>query len=573
MLERQVEVIPVMQQDDDVMSYERMVAQFSWQKERDEFTWHEGNRCNIVYEAIDKHCEHGLMDHTALYFHNDTREETYTFGGMQKLSSAFARGLQTLGVHKGDRVFIFLPRMPEYYVAILGTLRIGAIAGPLFEAFMEKAVKDRLEDSGAKVIVTTSELLPRIPVQELPELQYVVLVDVEQVDRNQRQISYRALLEQPDTPLIEWVDKEDGMMLQYTSGSTGKPKGVLLSHDAMVHMKATGKLVCSLKANDVYWCVADPGWITGTSAGMWSPWLNGVSVVMIGGRFDVQKWYETLERYKVTVWFSAPTALRMLMAAGDHLAAPYDFSSIRHIISAGEPLNPEIARWSMQVFGIPVYDNWWMTETGSAVIANFPNMEIKLGSMGKPFPGITVDIVDNMGQPLKAYEIGNLVIKPNWPGQMKTIWNNHKKYQEYFISGWYFSGDSAYRDEDGYFWFAGRIDDIINTMGERVGPFEVESKLVEHPAVAEAGVIGFPDPVRGEIVKAFVTLRDGFYESEALKQDIMNFVREKLAAHARPREIEIRDKLPKTRSGKIMRRVLKTREMQLPMGDISTIDE
>jgi len=573
MARNEVEIIPATAPSPNMKDYQHTYSSFKWEDAERDFSWSTSGMCNIVHEAIDRKCLEGKGDKIALYYSDANRSEQYTYDKLYKLSNRFARGLQSLGITKGDRVFIFLPRSPEYYVAMLGTIRIGAIAGPLFEAFMEKAVKDRLEDSEACVLVTCPELLERIPLYELPEIKHIILVGASEADAGRRQITYKELMRQDDSQLIEWVDKHEGMLLHYTSGSTGKPKGVVISHYAMVHMYVSGKWAYDLKESDIYWCVADPGWITGTSAGMWAPWLNGASIVVRGGRFNPENWYETIEKYKVTVWFSAPTAFRMLMAAGNQLADKYDLTSIRHILSAGEPLNPEIIKWGLEIFKVPIYDNWWMTETGSTIVSNYPSLSIKLGSMGKPMPGIEVDIVNNIGESMQAYELGNLAIKPKWPGLMETIWNNQQKYQDYFVNGWYFSGDSAYKDEDGYFWFEGRIDDVINTMGERVGPFEVESKLVEHPAVAEAGVIGVPDPVRGEVVKAYITLRQGFKDSKELKDDIMNFVRERLAAHARPRIIEVRDKLPKTRSGKIMRRVLKARELDMPTGDVSTIDD
>ncbi len=373
---------------------------------------------------------------------------------------------------------------------------------------------------------------------------------------------------------IEWVGREDGLILHYTSGSTGKPKGVLHVHNAMIQHYQTAKWVLDLKEDDVYWCTADPGWVTGTSYGIFGPWLCGASNVIVGGRFNPEAWYKTIEDYGVTVWYSAPTAFRMLMGAGDELVKKFDLRSLRHILSVGEPLNPEVVRWGMKVFNRRIHDTWWMTETGAQLICNYPCMEIKPGSMGKPIPGVKAAIVDDQGNELPPYRMGNLAIKKGWPSMMRAIWNNPQKYESYFLPGdWYVSGDSAYMDEDGYFWFQGRIDDVIMTAGERVGPFEVESKLVEHPAVAEAGVIGKPDPVRGEIIKAFVALREGYEPSEELKEDIRNFVKKGLAAHAAPREIEFRDKLPKTRSGKIMRRVLKAWELNLPTGDLSTMED
>jgi acetyl-CoA synthetase len=342
----------------------------------------------------------------------------------------------------------------------------------------------------------------------------------------------------------------------------------------MIGHYQTGKFVLDLKEDDIYWCTADPGWVTGTSYGIFSPWLNGVTNIIRGGRFKPEDWYETIQRYNVTVWYSAPTAFRLLMGAGDEVVRQYDLSSLRHILSVGEPLNAEVIRWGMKVFDLRIHDNWWMTETGHQLISNYPSMDMRPGSMGKPIPGVEASILGSDGNELGPNMMGSLAIKAGWPGMMRQIWRNPEKYQSYFkFSGWYTSGDTAYKDEDGYFWFQGRDDDVIKTSGERVGPFEVESALVEHPAVAEAGVIGKPDPVRGQIIKAFVSLRNGFSPSEELKDEIADFVKNNLAAHAKPREIEFRDKLPKTRSGKIMRRVLKAWDLGLPTGDISTLED
>ncbi len=537
------------------------------------FPWTQAGKGNIVYEAVDRHVAQGRGDDTALFFTDGVRDEQYTFAQMQTLSSRFARGLKQLGVEKGDRVFLFLPRSPELYVALLGIVRIGAIAGPLFEAFMEAAVKDRLLDSGAKAIVTTAALLPRIPLDELPALQHVIIAGPMPEQPLDRIHAFENVINQPGDPFLEEVSGEDGLYLHYTSGSTGKPKGVLHVHAGLVHQYVSGALVYDFRPGDVYWCTADPGWITGTSAGLFAPWLHGIAIVVRGGRFRPEDWYATLEKYRVNVWFSAPTAFRMLMAAGDELPKRFDLSSLRHILSAGEPLNPEVIRWGEQVLGLQIHDNWWMTETGSTICANRPGLPIRPGSMGKPLPGIHLAVVDNHGNELPPGVMGDLAIKPPWPAMMRAIWGDPEKYQSYFRNGWYITGDSAYKDEDGYFWFQGRVDDVINTSGERVGPFEVESKLVEHPAVAEAGVIGVPDPLRGEVIKAFVTLRQGWQPSEQLADEIKRFVKENLAAHAAPREVEFRDTLPKTRSGKIMRRVLKAWELGLPTGDLSTMED
>lgn len=570
-----MQTLPPKADNPNLKDYDEAVKNFDWSDVEKEFTWHETGKVNIAHEAIDRHADAPeTANKIALYYSDAEREEEYTFKQMKEMTNKAANVIKDAGIEKGDRVFIFMPRSPELYFALLGAIKVGAIVGPLFEAFMEEAVRSRLEDSEAKALVTTSDLLNRVPVKELPHLEKVFVVgdDVKEDD------TYIDLLKKMDEASVEfdtvWMGREDGFILHYTSGSTGKPKGVLHVHNVMIQQYQTAKWVLDLKEDDVYWCTADPGWVTGTGYGIFGPWLTATTNVVRGGRFSPQDWYETLERYQVSVWYSAPTAFRMLMSAGNELVKKYDLSNLRHILSVGEPLNPEVIRWGEEVFDLRIHDTWWMTETGAHMICNYPSMAIKAGSMGKPIPGIKAAIIDDQGNELPPNRMGNLAIRKGWPAMMRAIWNNQEKYDSYFkIDGWYVSGDSAYMDEDGYFWFQGRVDDVIMTSGERVGPFEVESKLLEHPAVAEAGVIGKPDPVRGEIIKAFVALRPGVEGTDELKEDIRTFVKEGLAAHAAPREIEFRDKLPKTRSGKIMRRVLKAWELDLPTGDLSSMDD
>lgn len=568
------ELIQPVASNPNLENYDEARKRFQWKDIESQFSWATTGKVNMAYEAIDRHAESNKANKIALYYSDPTRDESYTFAQMKDKSNQAANVLRSLGIGKGDRLFIFMPRTPELYFVLLGALKVGAIVGPLFEAFMETAVRDRLQDSEAVAIVTTPALVSRVPKAELPALKHVLLVG-DSVAEGDGQVDLMKLLNAASTESeIEWLDREDGMLLHYTSGSTGKPKGVYHVHNAMIQHYYTGKIVLDLKEDDVYWCTADPGWVTGTSYGIFAPWLNGVSNVIRGGRFSPSDWYKTLEKYKVSVWYSAPTAFRMLMGAGEDVVKESDLSSLRHVLSVGEPLNPEVVRWGLKVYGHRIHDTWWMTETGGQLICNYPSMAIKPGSMGKPIPGVEAAIIDDQGKELPPYRMGNLAIRTSWPSMMRQIWNNPAKFEEYFrLQGWYVSGDSAFMDEDGYFWFQGRIDDVINTSGERVGPFEVESKLVEHPAVAEAGVIGKPDPVRGEIIKAFISLRDGFEPSDELKADIAKFVKEGLSAHASPREIEFKDKLPKTRSGKIMRRVLKAWELNLPTGDLSTIED
>ncbi|MHA6260375.1 acetate--CoA ligase [Sporosarcina sp. CAU 1771] len=569
-----LKTLPVVKGKYQLENYELTNAEFNWKDAEKEFSWFESGKVNIAYESVDRHAESYRKNKVALFYKDSERKESYTYHELKKMTNKAANVFRNQSsLEKGDRLFVFMPRSPELYFSLLGALKMGVIVGPLFEAFMEGAVFDRLLDSEAKAIVTTPELLKRVPVEKLPHLQTIFLVgeDIQEtgktIDFNNRLASASPYFD------IEWMDREDPTLLHYTSGSTGKPKGVVLVQEAMIQQLQTTRWVLDLKDEDVYWCTADPGWVTGTVYGLFGPLLNGATNLVLGGRFSPEKWYEAIEEYGVTVWYSAPTAFRMLMGAGEGPLRAHDLKSLRHVLSVGEPLNPEVIRWGMDSFNLRIHDTWWMTETGAHMICNYACLPIKPGSMGKSIPGITAAIIDNQGNELPPNEMGNLAIKKGWPAMMRQIWNNQELYESSFMNGeWYITGDSGYMDEEGYFWFQGRVDDVIMTSGERVGPFEVESKLLEHPAIVEAGVIGKPDPVRGEIIKAFVALHEGYFPSEELKKDIQQFVKKGLAAHATPREIEFKDKLPKTRSGKIMRRVLKSWELKLPSGDLSTMD-
>lgn len=556
----------------NLQDYEHTYNNFDWKEAEKAFSWYETGKVNMAYECIDRHVDNGKGQKIALNYKDSTQEASFTFKDLKLASNKVANLLKTeANVEKGDRVFVYMPRMPELYFSFLGILKTGAICGPLFEAFMDQAVEERLSNADAKVLVTTEDLLPRVPYSKLPDLETIIVVGK---NVSSEHIDFHTAFKQAsDSFDIEWLNREDPLVLHYTSGSTGQPKGVLHAQDAMIVHYITGKYVLDLQEDDIYWCTGDPAWVTGSSYGIFSPWLHGVTNCVIGGRFSPELWYEMIEKYKVTLWYTAPTALRMLMSKGETFTKQYDLSSLRSILSVGEPLNPEVIRWGNEVYGRRILDTWWMTETGGLMIVNYPSQTIKLGSMGKPLPGITASIVDDEGNEVPPNTLGNLALKAGWPSMMRKIWKNEEKFNSYFVNGWYISGDSAYRDEDNYFFFKSRVDDVIMTSGERVGPFEVESKLVEHPAIAEAGVIGIPDEVRGEIIKAFVTLNEGIEKTDELKVEIRQFVKTGLAAHAAPREIEFMDKLPKTSFGKIMRRVLKAWELDLPAGDLSTIEK
>lgn len=552
----------------NLSDYEKTRVGFSWDRYTTELEYFENGKFNAAHNAIDRHLKTETKNKIALIWENDAgAEKQFTFKDLAELSNRVANILLKMGIKRGDRAFLFLPRIPELYYSFLGIVKTGAIAGTMFQAFGPAGIKDRLENSEAKFLLTHSSLLPRLRKIEksLPKLKKILIVDspefVEKMAAADRDFK------------IAKMKPTDPAFMLYTSGTTGKPKGVVHTHSAIIQQYLTAKWVLDLKPEDTYWCTADPGWVTGIAYEIMGNWANGITTLVHDGRFEPRRWYELIDKHRVTVWYTAPTAIRMLAKAGEKIVKNYSLASLRHICSVGEPLNPEAIRWARQAYGKVFHDTWWQTETGAMCLVNLPCLDLKMGSMGKPFPGITAAIVNDQGEELADSQEGNLALKPGWPSIMSRIWKNRQKYNSYFINGWYISGDRAWRDKDGYFWFMGRADDVIKTAGERVGPFEVESALIEHPAVAEAGVIGKPDADRGEIIKAFCVLRSGFLPSKKLGEEISVFVKKHLAGHAYPREIEFRKSLPKTRSGKIMRRVLRAEELGLPIGDTSTLEE
>jgi acetyl-CoA synthetase len=557
------------------LDYDKIVKNFKWDDYKDEIEFFKGGKLNAAYNAVDRHVKTWRKNKVALYWEGDNDSKKFTFGELSVLSNKFANVLKDLGVKKGDRVFILLPRIPALYISFLGILKTGAIAGTMFSAFGPSGIKDRLADSTAKVLITDMELKKRVDEIrfELPSLETIIVIG-DNVPKEKGVVSYNEEMNKASRNFdIEKTDPEDFSFMLYTSGTTGKSKGIVHAHYSILQQHMTAKWVLDLHEEDVMWCTADPGWVTGIAYGILGSWSNGASLVVYEGRFDPSRWYSILEKYEVSIWYSAPTAIRMLMAAGNDILKKYDLSSLRYLCSVGEPLNPEAVKWSVEELGLPFHDNYWQTETGGILVANYPSMPIKPGSMGKPFPGVKAAIVDDAGKELPVGKEGNLVIVPGWPSMMRQIWQNKEKYDSYFKGKWYFTGDRSSMDKDGYIWFVGRADDVIKTAGERVGPFEVESVLIEHPAVAEAGVIGVPDELRGEVIKAFLVLKPGNEPSEGLKDDIKKFVKTRLAGHAYPKDIDFIKTLPKTRSGKIMRRVLKARELGLPEGDLTTLEE
>jgi acetyl-CoA synthetase len=566
-------------------NYERTCATFSWAAARAELDGLPGGRgVNIAHEAVDRHAAGPRGAHVAIRWlgrHGETRD--ITFAELARLTSRFANVLRALGVGRGDRVYGLMGRIPELYITALGTLKRGSVFCPLFSAFGPEPIRARMAIGGARVLVTTPSLYRR-KVEgvraSLPDLEHVLLVPEAGGSTDvPKTLDWQALVaDAADDFVIEPTDPEDPALLHFTSGTTGTPKGALHVHEAVVAHHVTGRFALDLHPDDVFWCTADPGWVTGTSYGIVAPLTNGVTSIVDEADFDAERWYSILASQRVTVWYTAPTAIRMLMKAGTDLARTHALPDLRFAASVGEPLNPEAVVWGQEALGHPFHDNWWQTETGGIMIANFAAMDIRPGSMGRPLPGIQAAIVRRL--PGGSVELvrepdrqGELALRSGWPSMFRAYWNDPERYRKCFAGGYYLTGDLARRDRDGYYWFVGRADDVIKTSGHLIGPFEVESVLMEHPAVAEAGVIGKPDPVAMEVVKAFVALKRGFAPSPELRRELLALARTRLGAVVAPKEIDFRPSLPRTRSGKIMRRLLKARELGLPEGDLSTLEE
>lgn len=554
-------------------------ASFQWDEAREGFGMPDGG-VNIAYEALDRHLVQGHGDRLALrWLPRSGPSLDFTYADLVDRAARFAHVLRRHGIDRGDRVFSLLTRVPALYVAALGTWRSGAVFSPLFSAFGPDPVRARMEIGAANALVTTEAFYRKKVMDwraDLPSL-HVVLVTGGLSEDLPGVVDLDAALESAaDVFPVVATGPEDMATLHFTSGTTGKPKGAVHVHDGVVAHALTGRWALDLHPGDTYWCTADPGWVTGTSYGIISPLVNGVTLIVDEAEFDAERWYGILQDQAVTVWYTAPTAIRMMMKIGVDTLRRFDTASLRFMASVGEPLNPEAVVWSVDAFGRPFHDNWWQTETGAIMIANTAAMDIKPGSMGRPLPGIDAAIVrrteDGAEEVEAPGEVGELALRPGWPSMFRGYLNAADRTAKTFAGGWYLSGDLAQRDADGTFWFVGRADDVIKSAGHLIGPFEVESILMEHPAVAEAGVIGLPDPVAGEVVKAFVALKHGFSPSDDLHRALLAHARKRLGRAVAPRDIDFRDALPKTRSGKVMRRLLRARELGLPEGDTSTLE-
>lgn len=561
----------------NIVNYYDRLPNFDWSYSEKELDYKKDGNINIGWYCSDRICLKGKADKLALIWedHNHNRKD-YTFNDLRLLSNTLAKYFQDHNLVPGERICIFMDRVPELYISFLGILKMGGIAQPLFSAFGEESLFTRLDNAQTSAILTQKKHLAKVRKikDTLPNLRLIIVVDAGDSPLREREIS----LEMEKLPRVEKFDAypstaETPSVLHYTSGTTGQPKGAQHVHYSLISQYITTKWVLDVKENDIYWCNADPGWVTGTSYGIIGPWANGVTQAVLDSGFNSERWYAFIEAHKITVWYSAPTAIRLLMRDGKEIVKKYNLTSLRHLCSVGEPLNAEAVIWSKETYGLAFHDTYWQTETGCIVISNYPGMEIKPGSMGKPFPGITAAILDT-----KTFDIitdpgkvGLIALKPGWPSQIRSYWKNPTGYESKFKNGWYITFDRASFDKDGYYWFVGRDDDVINTGGHLVGPFEIESALLEHPAVAESAAVATPDTVNMEVVKAFVTLKPGFEPSDDLDLEIMNFIRKRLSPLAMPQKIAFVDSLPKTRSGKIMRRVLRAQEFNEPVGDISSL--
>ncbi len=565
----------------NLVDYAAARSAFDWAKARAMLDGLPGGRgLNIAHEAVDRHAQGPRAGRVALrWLGKSGARREFTYRELAVATSRFANALTGLGIGPGDRVFVLLGRLPELYIAVLGALKARCVVSPLFSAFGPEPIATRLGIGDGQVLVTT-EALYRRKVEALrgglPKLAHVILVDDGPPVGGTRR--WRELMaDAGDGFVIPPTSPEDMALLHFTSGTTGRPKGAIHVHDAVVTHHATGLYALDLHDDDIFWCTADPGWITGTSYGIIAPLTHGVTNLVVEAEFDAESWYRVLAEERVTVWYTAPTAIRMMMRLGAAAVRDYDLGALRLMASVGEPLNPEAVLWGVEAFGRPFHDNWWQTETGGIMIANFLGLPVKPGSMGLPLPGIEAAIVQRqpdgsvavVGEPMVQ---GELALKAGWPSMMRGYLHEEERYKKCFAGQWYLTGDLAKRDADGYFWFVGRADDVIKSSGHLIGPFEVESALMEHRAVAEAGVIGKPDPMAGEIVKAFVALKPGFSASEELRRELLGHARKRLGAAVAPKEIDFRANLPKTRSGKIMRRLLKARELGWPEGDLSSLE-
>ena len=563
----------------NLINYQQTYESFNWEQAALDGLPN-GRGLNIAYEAVDRHVQKGHGEKAAIrWLGKDGTLKTFTYKELLEKSNQVANLLKKLGIKRGEHVFSLTGRVPELYFTVLGSLKNQNVFCSLFSVFGPEPIATRLSIGKARVLITNSFFYQKKIAQlrsQLPDLEFVLLTDAPGNIDDKGILSFHSALSDFSTDFeIPETAPETPALLHFTSGTTGRPKGAVHVHQAVQAHAITGKYVLDLHPEELFWCTADPGWVTGVSYGIISPLVNRACLFVDEGEFDVERWYHTIESQKISIWYTAPTAIRMMMKSGLDVTQKFDFSSLRLIFSVGEPLNAEAVKWGVEAFGHPIHDTWWQTETGAIMLANFPSVDIKPGSMGKPIPGIEAWIqkkTANAYEEAGIGEQGELALKQGFPSLFRSYLNEEERFKKCFWNDFYLTGDLARKDRDGYFWFIGRSDDVIKSAGHLIGPFEVESALMEHPAVAEAAVIGKPDPVIGEVVKAFVSLKRGYTSTDQIKLDILGFARKRLGPAVAPKEIDILDSLPKTRSGKTMRRLLKARELGLPEGDTSMLE-
>ncbi|MBI9073275.1 MAG: acetate--CoA ligase [Melioribacteraceae bacterium] len=578
----------------------------SWDKVIDDsekpfYKWFTGAKTNIVYNCIDRHLSDNRKNKLAYIWEGENGEfQSLSYFALYRETNKFANVLKSMGVSKGDRVTIYMGRIPEIVISMLACARIGAIHSVVYGGFSVEALHERLEDSQSKVLIVADGAYQRgkiVPLKEIADealqraatVEHVLVVRRTGQDINMefgRDMWYHELMNMPFAKNkcdAEEMDAEDPLFMLYTSGTTGKPKAILHTHGGyMVGTYATLKYVFDINDSDRYWCAADPGWITGHSYIVYGPLLNGATSFMYEGAPNFpypNRWWQMIEKYGISILYTAPTAIRGLMRFGDAWPGRHDLSSLRLLGSVGEPINPEAWKWYHKVIGsekCPIMDTWWQTETGMFMITPMPCVPLKPGSGTRPFPGIQMDILDEEGKPVKDNEEGYLVIKTPWPAMIRTIYKDPDKYVEQYWSKYpdvYLTGDSARRDKDGYYWIIGRVDDVIKVSGYRLGTAEIESALVSHRDVAEAAAIGLPHEVKGNAIYTYVILRSGVNGSKELADELVKHIAHEVGPIAKPERIEFVDSLPKTRSGKIMRRVLKAKALGLDPGNLSTLED
>ncbi|QTA92500.1 AMP-binding protein [Desulfonema magnum] len=556
--------------DTNLRSYEQTCKSFSWSDVKKMFTWHGTGKINIVHEAIDRWADDpARQGRTALIFEKAGEVRTYSYLELKKISCQWANLLLKYGFKTGDRLFIFLPSCPEAYFVMLACARLGVLFCPLFSTLSFDELEDRLENAEPRGILTHPDLSEDLPCEAMKGVEHIFLTQGPLPGLFPGEVLLQELSDKmPAQFSPRWFPGNTPLYLLYTSGSTGPPKGVVHAHHDMLGHLVTARFVLDLREESILWTDCEPAWVTGTVYGAFGPWLCGAASVVQGDPFSASNWYRTLEKHQVSVWYTTPGTIRRLIEAGEDLAGRYDFSHLRHISAVGDAMAPELIYWIKKNLKLSPHDTWWMTETGMICLANFPCMDIKPGSMGKPVPGIEAAVIDEKGKPLPDLTMGELALKLGWPSMMTDIWQDKKRYQEYFSpEGWFLTGDMVIKDEDGYFYHQGRIDDLIKAGVKLIGPYEIERALYRHPAVGEAAVISRSAKPGESFLKAFITTNKGFSPSARLNREIRAFVKANLSSDIALREIAFLEEIPKTRSGKLLRRVLRARELGLPVGD------